>query len=186
MNPEAVRLEVPLVSALAAWVGLENRKEYDVKDFATSFSLRDGRLIVPACSLVEKNSTWKFSGSTGMDGSLDQKVNVILSPEYSKRMNSLKDLGQLLKDEQGRVVVDLFLGGTVKKPALRWDSARMERRAKEYVAGRLKGELEKQVGKKLNVTPETRARLEQKADTLRKEAETVGKKLLEGLLKKKK
>ncbi len=175
----------PLVSKLAAWVGLESKKEYDIKDFATSFSVRDGRLIVPACSLVEKNSTWKFSGSTGMDGSLDQKVNVILSPEYSKRVSSLKDLGQLLKDEQGRVVVDLFLGGTVKKPALRWDSARMEQRAKQYVAGRLKGELEKQM-KKLGVTPEARTQLEQKADSLKKEAATAGKKLLEGLMKKKK
>ena len=176
----------PLVSALASWVGLDSRKEYAIKDFATSFSLRDGRLIVPACSLVEKSSTWKFSGSTGLDGSLDQKVNVILSPEYSKRVGSLKDLGQVLKDEQGRVVVDLFLGGTVKKPALRWDSSSMERRAKDYVAGRLKGELEKQVGKNLGVTPEARTQLEQKADSLRKEAESAGKKLLDGLMKKKK
>jgi autotransporter translocation and assembly factor TamB len=167
-------------------VGLDSRKEYAIKDFATSFSLRDGRLIVPACSLVEKSSTWKFSGSTGLDGSLDQKVNVILSPEYSKRVGALKDLGQVLKDEQGRVVVDLFLRGTVKKPALRWDSSSMERRAKDYVAGRLKGELEKQVGKNLGVTPEARTQLEQKADSLRKEAESAGKKLLDGLMKKKK
>ena len=176
----------PLVSALASWVGLDSRTEYAIKDFATSFSVRDGRLIVPDCSLGEKNSTWKFSGSTGMDGSLDQKVTVILSPEYSKRVSALRDLGQVLKDEQGRVVVDLFLGGTVKKPALRWDSARMERRAKEYVSGRLRGELEKRIGGKLGVTPEARTQLEQKADSLKKEATTAGKKLLDELMKKKK
>ena len=179
-------IATPLVTALATWVGLESKTEYAIKDFATSFSVRDGRLIVPACSLVEKNSMWKFSGSTGLDGSLDQKVNVVLSPEYSKRVSSLKDLGQLLKDEQGRVVVDLFLGGTVKKPALRWNSARMEQRAKEYLAGKLKGELEKQVKKRLDVTPETRTQMEQKADSLKKEVTTAGKKLLEGLMKKKK
>jgi hypothetical protein len=61
----------------------------------------------------------------------------------------------------------------------------MEQRAKQYVAGRLKGELEKQM-KKLDVTPEARAELKQKADSLKKEAETAGKKLLENLMKKKK
>ena len=176
----------PLVSALATWVGLGGNKEYALKNFSTAFSVRDGRLIVPACSLAEKSSVWKFSGSTGLDGSLDQKVNVILSPEYSNRVSSLNGLGQVLKDEQGRVVVDLFLGGTVKKPALRWDHARMQSRAEGYLAGKLKGELEKQIGKKLNVTPEGRTQLQQKADSLRKEAETVGKKLLEGWTKKKK
>jgi hypothetical protein len=62
----------------------------------------------------------------------------------------------------------------------------MQSRAKDYLAGKLKGELDKQIGKKLNVTPETRTRLEQNADSLKKEAESVGKKLLEGWTKKKK
>lgn len=184
-SSQATAIAGPVVSALASWVGLDSRKEYAVKDFATSFSVRDGRLIVPACSLVEKHSTWNFSGSTGLDGSLDQKVNVVLSPEYSKRVDSLKGLAHVLKDERGRVVVDLFLGGTVKKPALRWDSARMERRAKDYLAGRMKREMEKQIEEKLGITPEARRQLEQKADSLKKEASEAGKKLLEELMKKK-
>ncbi len=176
----------PAVSALASWVGLRQEQEYALKDFATSFVVQDGRLVIPECSLVERNSTWHFSGSTGFDGSMDQKVTVVFSPEYSARVGSLKGLDRLVKDEQGRIVVDVVLGGTVKKPALRWDTASMERRAREYLEGRVKGEIERQLEEKLGAQPDAKKKLEEEAARLKEEAERKGKKLLEDLLKKKK
>jgi hypothetical protein len=183
---EAKAIASPLVSAIASWVGLEEKKEYALRDFATSFLVQDGRVILPQCRLEEKNSMWDFAGSTGFDGTLDYKVNVTLSQEYSKRTGSLKGLDQLLKDDQGRVMLDLVMGGTVKKPTFRWDSTRMQQRAKELLGQKVRGQLEAQTKKGEELKQEVKRELEKKSDTLKVETAKKGVKLLEELLKKRK
>ncbi|MCX5801185.1 MAG: hypothetical protein NTX17_07360 [Candidatus Eisenbacteria bacterium] len=181
---QARAIASPLVSAIASWVGLEKTDQYAIKDFSTSFFVQEGRVILPQCSLEEKNSTWNFAGSTGFDGSLDYKVNVTLSQEYSKRTGSLRGLEQLLKDDEGRVVVDLIVGGTVKKPAFKWDSTRMQQRGQDLLTGKVRGQIEAQTKKGEALKQEVKTELENKTDSLKVETARKGAKLLEDLLKK--
>ena len=183
---QAKAIGSPLVSAIASWVGLGKSDQYALRDFATSFLVQDGRVILPQCRLEEKNSMWDFAGSTGFDGTLDYKVNVTLSQEYSKRIGSPKGLDQLLKDDQGRVVVDLIMGGTVKKPTFKWDNARMQQRAKEYLVQKVRGQLGAQTKKGEELKLEAKTELQKKADTLKVETAKKGAKLLEELFKKRK
>lgn len=183
---QARAIASPLVSGIASLVGLQKNDQYALKDFSTTFLVQDGRVILPQCRLEEKNSSWDFSGSTGFDGTLEYKVNVRLSQEYSKRTGSLKGLDQLLKDDQGRIVLDLVVGGTVKKPTFRWDTARMQQRAGEFLAGRIRGQLVPQTKKAEELKEKVRTELGSKSDTLKAEAATKGVKLLEDLLKKRK
>lgn len=182
---QASAIAGPVVSAIAQWTGLEQKDEYPLRDFATSFLVEDGRLVVPRCLLAEENSAWEFSGSTGFDGTLDHRVNVTFSKKYSEKLGSLKGLEQILKDNEGRVVLDFIVGGTVRKPTLKWDGTRMEDRAKEYLAERLRQELEKGKEKGEELREELKGDLEEKVETLKKEAAEKGKKLLEELFKKK-
>ena len=176
----------PLVSTIASWVGLEKRDEYALKDFATSFLVQDGRLILPQCRLEDGNSTWDLVGSTGFDGTLDYRVSVTLSQDCSKRTSSLRGLDQLVKDAQGRVVVDLIVAGTVKKPALRWDSSRMQQRTKELIARKVRDQIEGQTRKGEALKQEVKVELEKKSDSLKVETAKKGVKLLKDLLKKRK
>ncbi|UCF77665.1 MAG: AsmA family protein [Candidatus Eiseniibacteriota bacterium] len=176
----------PIVAAVVGLTGLEQKGEYPLKDFATSFLVEDGKLVVPRCQLVEKHSTWEFSGSTGFDGTLNHRVNVTLSKERSDRLGSLKGLDRLLKDNEGRVVLDFLVGGTVKKPSLDWDRRRMEERAREFLAQKLRQELERGKEKGEELKEELKGDLEQEVEKLKKETAEKGKKLLEELFKKKK
>gem|GEM_PF-2682383 len=183
---QAEAIASPLVATIASWVGLEKKDQYAFRDFATTFLVQDGRVILPQCRLEEKNTIWDFTGSTGFDGTLSYKVNLTFSQEYSKRTGSLRGLAQLIKDEQGRVVVDLIVGGTVKKPTLRWDQTRMEQRAKELLAQKVQNQLGTQTKKAEQLGQELEKKLGSKADTLKAETATKGVKLLEDLLKKRK
>ncbi len=182
---KASAIASPLVAAVTAWTGLEPKGEYPLKDFATSFLVEDGRLVVPRCRLADENSVWEFSGSTGFDGTLNHRVNVTFSPEYSGKIASLKGLERLLKDNEGRVVLDFTLGGTVKRPSLKWDRSRMEERAKEYLAEKLRQELEKGKQESEELSEELKGGLEEKVEKLKKEAAEKGQKLLDELFKKK-
>jgi hypothetical protein len=181
---QAKTIASPLVSSIASWVGLEKKDQYALRDFATSFLIQDGRVILPQCRLEEKNSMWDFAGSTGFDGTLNYKVSVTLSQEYSKRIGSLNGLDRLLKDDQGRVVVDLIMAGTVKKPTFRWDNARMQQRAQEYLVQKARGLLGAQTKKGEELKQEVKTELQKKADTLKVETAKKGAKLLEELFKK--
>jgi hypothetical protein len=182
---KASAIASPLVAAVAIWTGMERKGEYPLNDFATSFLVEDGRLVVPRCRLANDNSVWEFSGSTGFDGTLDHRVNVTFSSEYSERVVSLKGLERLLKDNEGRVVLDFTVGGTVRKPSLKWDRSRMEDRAKEYLAEKLRQELEKGKQQSDKLREELKGDLEEKVEKLKKEAAEKGQKLLDDLFKKK-
>jgi len=183
---QAKAVASPLVSAIASWVGFQKSDQYALRDFATSFLVQEGRVILPQCRLEEKNSMWDFAGSTGFDGTLDYKVNVTLSQDYSKRTGSLRGLEQLVKDDQGRVVLDLIVGGTVKKPVFKWDSARMQQRGQEFLTMKVRGQLEAQTKKGEELKHQVTTELEKRADTLKVEAAAKGAKLLEDLLRKRK
>jgi hypothetical protein len=182
---KASAIASPLVAAVATWTGLERKGEYPLKDFATSFLVENERLVVPRCLLADENSAWEFSGSTGFDGTLEHRVSVTFSEEYSEKVASLRGLERLLKDNEGRVVLDFTVGGTVRKPSLKWDGARMENRAKEYLAEKLRQELEKGGQKTQELREELKGDLEGKVEKLKKEAAEKGQKLLDDLFKKK-
>ncbi|MFH0777950.1 MAG: AsmA-like C-terminal region-containing protein [Candidatus Eisenbacteria bacterium] len=181
----AAAIASPLVASLAGWVGLEKKKEYEIRDFATPFRVEGGRIIVPRCALVERSSTWEFSGSLGLDGTLEHLVTVTLSRDYSQKVNSLKGLDQLVKDDEGRIVVDLIVGGTVKSPAVKWDTSRMRARVRGLLAKKVEEQLAGEKEKVEELKQQTKSEIERKARELQEEAGKKGKKLLDEMLKKK-
>jgi len=69
---------------------------------------------------------WKVSGSVGFDGSLDYAVSITVPREQAARLGADAALAAgALSDAQGRVLLDLRVGGTAK--ARRWRGTRVPR-----------------------------------------------------------
>ena len=80
-----------------------------------------------------------------MDGSLDYDLTAVLSPELSSSFDALGDLSDYLKNDRGRVVLDIDIKGTAKSPEFYLDPSRAEEKFKKQMTQKAQQEGEKVV-----------------------------------------
>lgn len=154
----------PLVTQLGAFLNLNLQEEQKIRDLASRFAVENGKVAFDAVTFATGDGDFALAGSVGLDGSLDYRLTTILSPENSQKFRLSSGLKQLFTTDDGRVVLDLNIGGTATDPAFALDFSRAEKKAQEQIQQKLQ-EKKEEVGKSLR---------------------EKGQDLLQGLFKKKK
>jgi len=127
-----------LLDRLATFVKIKSFKEQDIETLRNSFRIQDGRVWFDDFSATTKDGDFDLVGSVGLDGSLDYKLTAVLSPELSLRFDALGDLSDYLKNEQGRVVLDIKISGPAKNPEFWLDTSKPKERLKEKMKEKLR------------------------------------------------
>lgn len=149
------------------------------KEIKTSAKIDKGRVYTKDLSLTSDDFNAKMDGSFGFDSTLDYRGEATLSKDTSDKIISssqggkygLSEIGGILKDENGRIVVPFILGGTIKSPKFSLDTAVAKDKAKKMVQKKVQEEVNKEIKK--NIESEKTKELEKK-----------GKEKLKGLFKK--
>jgi AsmA protein len=140
-----------LLSKLATFLNIEGFKEQQIRTLRNSFRITEGRVWFDDLSASSKQGDFTLVGSVGLDGSLDYKLTAVLSPELSLRFDALSSLSEYLKNEQGRVVLDVNIGGQAKSPQFAFDTSRAEKKLQDQLKAKTdakKEEIEEQVKEK--------------------------------------
>lgn len=134
----------PSLQAIADLVKVPQLKESKFKDLKLPMRIENGRLITDDVTMAGPSGDWKMSGAVGFDGSLDYAVSVTLPPEVAAALNAKSALAAgALSDDQGRVLLDLHVGGTAKAPKVAWNTQAM----RDRLAGRASAALAEQKAK---------------------------------------
>jgi len=132
-----------ILNTLASYLKLKTFKEEQIRTLRNSFKIQDGRVWFDDLTASTKSGDFELSGFVGMDGSLDYKLTAVLSSELSSSFDALGDLSDHLKNDQGRVVLDINVRGTAKNPEFSLDTSKAEERFKKRMTQKLKQEGEK-------------------------------------------
>lgn len=120
--------------AIAGLLGLPDLEHINFKDWTNTFSVIEGRLKITDLKIAALGADYVVNGSQGLDGSLDYTVSLLLSQNFSTKVNVpgfAGDALNLLKDEHGRVKLDLTVGGTMDNPKTALDTRQARQRAEE-------------------------------------------------------
>jgi AsmA protein len=140
-----------LLDKLATLLNMDSFKKLDIRTLRNSFRVEEGRVFFDDFFASAKDGDFNLAGSVGLDGSLDYELTMILSPELSLRFDALGELSEYLKNDQGRVVLDIEISGTAKSPRFAFDTSRAERRLADKLkaeADEKKEEIKEQVKEK--------------------------------------
>jgi len=132
-----------LLDRLATFLKIESFKEQKIKTLRNSFRIEDRRVWFDDFSATTKDGDFELVGSVELDGSLDYKLTAVLSPELSLRFDALGDISDYLKNEQGRVVLDINISGPAKNPVFVLDTSKAEKKFKDQMKGKLREEGDK-------------------------------------------
>jgi AsmA protein len=152
------------LDSLSSFLGIKMAKEQPIRNLRNSFRIEDGRIYFDDFSAITTDGDLGLTGSLGLDGSLDYQLTVVLSPDLSARFNALGDLSSYLKNDQGRVVLDIKVGGKAKRPRFTFDTSRAEKRLQDQL----------------------KSKVQDKKEELKDEVKKTAEDLLQELLKKKK
>lgn len=140
-----------LLDMLASLVKIKSFKEQNIKTLRNSFRIEDGRVWFDDLSASSKDGDFGLVGSVGLDGSLDYQLTAVLSSEHSLSFDALGDLSNYLKNDQGRVVLDIKITGSSTSPKFAWDTSRAEKRLESQIkakAGEKKQQIKDQLKEK--------------------------------------
>ncbi|MFN2371426.1 MAG: AsmA-like C-terminal region-containing protein, partial [Candidatus Krumholzibacteriia bacterium] len=90
------------------------------------FAVGNGRYVVQELELEGPDTRWRGTGSVGLDGSLDLALQVTLPPGFTPNLGPWSLLAGTLRDQDGRVRLDLILGGRTERPSVGLDLARLK------------------------------------------------------------
>ena len=132
-----------LLNQLASYLKLKTFKEEQIKTLRNTFRIENSRVWFDDFSASTKDGDFELSGSVGLDGSLDYLLTAVLSPELSTSFDALGVLSENLKNDQGRVVLDVKIKGPAKNPEFVLDTSKPEERFKKQMKEKTQDELKK-------------------------------------------
>jgi uncharacterized protein involved in outer membrane biogenesis len=130
------------------WNALQfgGRSSIPYKDLAAKFAVRDGRLVTDDVVVDSGDALWKVSGAAAFDGTLEYDVEVELgeqlSEHYRKQLGG--QIGGLLANTEGKLVLNLEIQGPAAKPRVTVDEQKLLERAKQNAADALQRKLKKE------------------------------------------
>ena len=152
-------------SRLAGFLNFKQLEEEPIRELQHKFVVKGARLHFEEFFAASKNADWKLAGSIGLlDNTLDYSVNILLSPEISNQVTILGEQANFLKDDKGRLLVPLKIGGSASSPQFSIDFS--------LVSQKLQNQLKQN--------------LQEKKSEVKEGLLKQGKDVLEELLKKKK
>ncbi len=139
---------IPALDSIAALLGVNELRQIVLDDGKVNFTIKDGQVIVD--SRIEGPKTRATTaGQVGLDGRLDLRSSLALSPELGGRLREQGSLSRYLGDEQGWTTVPLRIKGAYDSPDVGLDSREMKKQAETAVKKEVQKSLEKELGKGL-------------------------------------
>ncbi len=130
----------PALNSIASLTDIAELRDLDIDDWVGRMEVRDGRVFGENLRLNTAAGAIGASGSVGLDGSLDYRLNLALNERLSKKYRGKLpgDIGKLLTGGSGNVELGFKLGGTTSNPSAKLDMTpvkkRMESRLKQQAA----------------------------------------------------
>lgn len=119
---------LPLQEQIATFLDSPDLTSIDFREFQGNYRMRDGRLRLDSEMEGSKVSVTP-TGTLGIDGSLELKLPVRLSPEVLSRMGASDRLKQAFVDSSGWGVLPLQIGGSLTSPKIGFDSEALQKQA---------------------------------------------------------
>jgi len=135
---------------LGSFLKLDNYQEEPIKMLKNSFKIVNQRVFFADFDATSKTGDWKLAGSIGLDQSLDYLLSIKFSPEVSKKLEaevsrqfaSLGNMAQYFKDEQGRIDLQIKIGGTAKDPKFMIDTSVAQKKFQDSLKNKLQDKKE--------------------------------------------
>jgi uncharacterized protein involved in outer membrane biogenesis len=122
-----------ILNKIASFLKMDSFKEQQIKTLWNVFRIENSRVWFDDFSAVTQDGDYKLTGSVGLDGSLDYKLNAVLSPVLSTKFDALGSFSNYLKNDQGRVVLDIKVKGPVTNPEFYLDTSQPQEKLKQDV-----------------------------------------------------
>jgi hypothetical protein len=136
--------KLPLTVALSRLLGLPQLEEVKMDEFAGNLRILKGE--------VKLNSAWHgdyLSGSAigdiGLDGGLDLPVDLVLSKDLSARLVQRYAWMKETFNDKGEAVIDIHLRGTLSRPELRLNKAKVSQRLQKKLEEKILQKLDKRL-----------------------------------------
>ena len=123
----------PVLEGIARVTGMAKLEQLRFRDVRAPFRVERGRVVTDPVAISGPYGDWTAIGAIGLDGSLDYAVSITLPREIAERLGARSAIAAgALSDAEGRVLIDLRVRGTAKKPQVALDGAAM----RDRLAGR--------------------------------------------------
>lgn len=138
----------PIMEKIADFSGLNELREVEFKNWSNMFTISNGRINIKDLKINSLNTDFAVNGSQGFDGTLDYNMGIKLPGSVSERLKIGGMGGQvmnLLKDKEGRINLNLLVGGMLNKPSVALDTKEQQKQLEELARqemDRRKGEIE--------------------------------------------
>jgi hypothetical protein len=137
---------VKVNKTIASLVKLPDLEEINFKDWANSFTITDGRVIIKDLKITAPGGDYLVNGSQGLDGSLDYSMSMLLSDKTSAQVSIPGFAGEatrLFKEPGGRVKLDFEIGGTFDDPKVNLDTKPAQKKAEDLAKQKVNEETKK-------------------------------------------
>lgn len=138
----------PIMEKVADFSGLNELRSVDFKNWSNTFTISNGRINIKDLKINSLNTDFAVNGSQGFDGTLDYNMAIKLPGSASERLKIGGMGGQvmnLLKDKEGRINLNLLVGGILNKPSVALDTKEQQKQLEELARQEMdkrKGEIE--------------------------------------------
>ena len=145
---------IKLLDALANSLDIKELKNIEFKQWTNEFTISNGRILLSDAKITAGDADFLIGGSYGIDGTMDFAMAVKLSPALSERVKIsglAQELVNALKDEQGRLMLNFRIAGTLNEPVLKFDTEKQMKAAEELIRREIEkkqAELAKEAEKK--------------------------------------
>jgi hypothetical protein len=134
----------PIMAKVSEFTGLDEFHQIDFKNWSNAFTVSDGRINIKDLKINSLNSDLTVNGSQGFDGALNYSMGLKLPASVSDRLKVGGAGGQvlnLLKDKDGRIVLNLLVVGILNKPSVGLDTKeqqkQLENMARQQIGNKL-------------------------------------------------
>ncbi len=135
---------IPALDATAALLNIAELREIILDDGSANFIIRDGRARLDS-RISGPKSRVTTSGEVGLNGALDLRSQLALSPELGGRLHAEGRLARYLGDESGWTTVPLRIKGSYDDPDVGLDSKGLKKQAEKAVEKEVEKKLEKEL-----------------------------------------
>lgn len=139
---------IPALTSTAALLDIRDLREVVLDNGIVTFTVENGRVAMDS-EITGSKTRLTTAGTIGLDGGLDLRSRLALSPELGGRLHEQGRLARYLGDEKGWTTVPLRIKGSYAEPDVGLDSKGLKKQAGEKVRQEVERKIEKELQKKL-------------------------------------
>lgn len=137
-----------LSRGLVNLLGMQQLEQIDIKTAEGTFQVKQG-VVKLAGSMAGRDLQMAPEGTIRLNGPVDLRLPIRLAPKVAEQLGNHASFSQLLRDDEGWVVLPLKVKGSIEAPQVSLDEKQLGRQAEKKV----KQELEQKLLEKLAPPP---------------------------------